>query len=48
MALGAQRRGIVAMFLREGIVLGGLGVSVGVMLGYLASQGMEALLFGIA
>ncbi len=48
MALGAHRRGIIAMFLREGVVLGGLGVLVGAVLGYFAGQAMEALLFGVA
>ena len=35
------------MYLREGVVLGGIGVGVGVVLGYLAGRSMELLLFGI-
>ncbi len=48
MALGAPRRGIAAMYIREGVLLGGLGALVGALLGYVAGRWMEALLFGIA
>jgi len=47
MALGANKSGIAAMFLREGIVLGLVGVAIGTVLGYGAGNAMGALLFGI-
>jgi predicted permease len=48
MALGARRREVLAMFLRQGLWLGLTGVGIGVLLAYAAGHGMRALLFGIA
>ncbi|MEP6493709.1 MAG: ABC transporter permease [bacterium] len=46
-ALGAERSGILAMFLREGLLLGLGGVVPGVAIAYVAGRGMEALLAGV-
>lgn len=46
-ALGADRRGILTMVLREGLVLGAAGVVFGGFLGYAAGQAMQALLAGV-
>ncbi|HJR43312.1 MAG TPA: ABC transporter permease [Gemmatimonadaceae bacterium] len=48
MALGAQARDIVRMVLREGVMLGVVGVVLGASLGYVAARAMRALLVGIA
>jgi hypothetical protein len=48
MALGASRREVLAMFLRQGFVLGLSGVGIGVLVAYAAGRGMSALLFGVA
>jgi predicted permease len=48
MALGASRREVLTMFLRQGLVLGLVGVGIGVLLAYAAGRGMTALLFGVA
>jgi len=47
LALGAQPRNILTMFLRRGFVLGIVGVVIGVPLAYFAARGLGALLFGV-
>lgn len=47
LALGAQPRNILTMFLRRGFLLGIVGIVIGVPLAYLSARGMEALLFGV-
>ena len=47
MALGAQRRDILSMFLREGVILGVAGLALAVPLGYMAARGLTSLLFGV-
>jgi putative ABC transport system permease protein len=47
LALGAQPRSILTMFLRRGLLLGILGVVIGVPLAYFAARGMAAILFGV-
>jgi putative ABC transport system permease protein len=47
MALGAQRRNVLVMFLRQGIVLGIAGVAVAMPLAYVAARAMSSLLFGV-
>jgi putative ABC transport system permease protein len=47
MAMGAQRRDILAMVLTEGLTLAIIGVTAGVALAYAAGRSMEALLAGI-
>jgi predicted permease len=46
-ALGARRRTILWMILREGALLGVIGVIGGALAGFLAARAMQALLFGI-
>ncbi len=47
LALGARPRDIINMFLKQGLVVGVLGVAVAVPLAYLAARGMGSLLFGV-
>lgn len=47
LALGASPGNILGMFLRQGLVLGVLGLLVGVPLAYVAARGMGALLFSV-
>ena len=47
-ALGAQRRGIVASVLRQGMALTGLGIGMGAMGAVAASQALRSLLFGVS
>ncbi|HZM96043.1 MAG TPA: ABC transporter permease [Vicinamibacterales bacterium] len=47
MALGAGRRDVLTMFLRQGIVLGSAGIIIGAPLAYAAGRGMTSLLFGV-
>jgi predicted permease len=47
LALGAPRGRILAMFLRQGCVLGVVGIAAAVPLAYAAARGMSALLFGV-
>lgn len=47
LALGAQPRNILTMFLRRGLVLGIAGIVIGVPLAYLAARAMAAILFGV-
>src|SRR5215469_2610841 len=47
-ALGAQRRGIVALVLRQGMALTGLGIGMGAMGAVAASQALRSLLFGVS
>ncbi|MEP6915197.1 MAG: ABC transporter permease [Acidobacteriota bacterium] len=46
-ALGAQRRDILAMVLRQGVLLAAAGVIPGIGLAYLAARSMGALLVGV-
>jgi putative ABC transport system permease protein len=47
MALGARPGNILGMFLRQGLVLGVLGLVVGVPLAYAAARGMSSVLFSV-
>ncbi len=47
MALGAQRTEILATTLREGLVLGAIGVAIGLVASLAASRVLEALLFEV-
>jgi putative ABC transport system permease protein len=48
LALGAQARDIIAMVLREGVLLAAAGVILGLALAYWAGRAMEALLAGVS
>jgi putative ABC transport system permease protein len=47
-ALGAQRSGIVALVLRQGMTLIGLGIGIGAVGAVAASQALASLLFGVS
>jgi putative ABC transport system permease protein len=47
-ALGASRAGILAMILRQGMVLTGIGVAVGLAVAVAASRALVTLLFGVS
>ena len=47
MALGAQRREVRAMFLRQGLALSGVGLAIGLVAALALTRLMSSLLFGI-
>ena len=47
MALGATAGQILRMILRDGVILAGIGIILGVIAGYAAGSGLEALLAGV-
>lgn len=47
-AIGAQRRDVVLMVLRQGLVLSGVGAAIGVGVSLLVGQAMSGLLFGVS
>jgi putative ABC transport system permease protein len=47
-ALGASRRSILAVVLREGMAMTGLGMAIGVAAAVAATQALAALLFGLS
>jgi predicted permease len=48
MALGAQRRQVRSMFLRQGLVLSAMGLVIGLVAALASARFMSSLLFGIA
>jgi putative ABC transport system permease protein len=46
-ALGAPVQGIIALVLREGLVLAGVGITIGVFVAYGAARTMGAILAGV-
>jgi predicted permease len=48
LALGAERRQILALVARRGLVLGALGAAAGVWIAYAAGRGIESLLAGLS
>ena len=48
MALGAQRGTIVGMFVRDGLVLTGIGIGCGLAAAFAAMRLMQSLLFGVS
>jgi putative ABC transport system permease protein len=47
MALGADRNGVVALIVREGIVLASIGLGLGLVGGYFVGRTMQSALFGV-
>ena len=47
-ALGAQPRDVVAMVVRRGLVLAGIGVVIGLLIAAAAGRAMQALLAGVS
>jgi predicted permease len=48
MALGAQRQTITGMFVRDGLVLAGIGIGCGLVAAFAAMRLMQSLLFGVS
>ena len=48
LALGAQRRQVVASVLRDGLLLAGVGIAVGVVVALLAGRAMHGMVVGIS
>ena len=47
-ALGADRTAVLGMILKQGMVLAGVGIGLGVLLAALAAQVLQALLYGVS
>jgi len=47
-ALGASRRSILSMILKQGVVLAAIGIALGAIVAAASSRGLSALLFGIS
>jgi putative ABC transport system permease protein len=47
-ALGASRQNVLALVLRQGMTLAGLGIVIGVVGGGIVSSALETLLFGVS
>jgi putative ABC transport system permease protein len=47
MALGANRSGVVTLIVREGLVLAGIGLTLGLIGAYFVGRGMQSTLYGI-
>ena len=48
MALGAQRPSLTALFVRQGLILTGIGLGCGLVLAFVAMRLMSSLLFGVS
>ena len=48
MALGADRRGVLRLIVREGMALGAWGIAAGVIAAVLASRALASLVFGVS
>ncbi|TCK73554.1 ABC transporter permease [Acidipila rosea] len=48
MALGAQRRALIAMFVRQGLLLTGIGIGCGLVVSFVTMRLMSALLFHVS
>ena len=48
MALGAEARDVVKLMMRQGVVLAGIGMTLGLGLALLATRGLSNFLFGVS
>jgi ABC-type antimicrobial peptide transport system permease subunit len=48
MALGAQRRAVVRVFVQQGMLLTVLGVAIGLVIAFATTRFMSALLYGVS
>jgi putative ABC transport system permease protein len=48
MALGAQRQDILRMVVRQGLILAGLGLGIGLLLSLAATRGLSSFLLGVS
>jgi len=48
MALGAQREALTGMFVRQGLMLAGIGAAAGLAVAFLAMRLMTSLLFNVS
>jgi putative ABC transport system permease protein len=48
MALGAQRRDILGMVVRQGLTLAGLGLAIGLLISFGATRGLSSFLLGVS
>ena len=48
MALGADRRSVLGLVIRQGVVLTGSGIAIGLVLGAAGAQVLRSLLFGVS
>jgi predicted permease len=48
MALGAQRQALTAMFIRQGLILTGIGVACGLVVAFVTMRLMSSLLFNVS
>lgn len=47
MALGATRNRVVALIVRDGLILAGIGTGIGLIGAYFVGRGMQSLLYGV-
>jgi putative ABC transport system permease protein len=47
MALGADRARVVGMIVREGIILAGIGLTLGLISSYFIGRAMRSMLYGV-
>jgi len=48
MALGAQRNTLTALFVRQGLLLTGIGIACGLVIAFVAMRLMSSLLFNVS
>jgi ABC-type antimicrobial peptide transport system permease subunit len=48
MAMGAQRQALTSLFVRQGLLLAGIGVVTGVVVAFAATRLMSSLLFNVS